>query len=132
MIMQCPCHSKKSYDDCCLKYHQGLWPESAVDLMRSRYSAYALRLVDYIIKTTHPLNREYLQDHNRWKKEILEFCINTEFKDLIILEVDQNEKIAHVCFHAVLFNHGQDISFKEKSTFKKLDGHFLYFEAIFK
>lgn len=130
MSMQCPCHSNKSYAFCCLKYHQGSWPESAVTLMRSRYSAYALKLVDYIVKTTHPYNREYLQDHNTWKKEILDFCQNTEFKDLIILEFDENEIIAHVYFHAVLFNNGQDISFSEKSTFEKIDGHFLYLEAI--
>lgn len=129
--MKCPCHSKKNYSDCCLKYHQGLSSESALSLMRSRYSAYALELVDYIIKTTHPLNRDYLQDHNIWKNEILDFCRSTEFKDLIILEVDENDKIAYVSFHAILVNHGQDISFKEKSTFEKIDGHFLYLEASF-
>ena len=67
----CPCHSGKKYQECCQPYHTGKLPENALALMRSRYSAYALHLADYIMQTTHPHNRAYLSDKERWKKEIL-------------------------------------------------------------
>ena len=47
----CPCCSGKSAI-CCQKYHKGLTPENALVLMRSRYSAYALGVGDYLIETT--------------------------------------------------------------------------------
>lgn len=55
LIDLCPCCSQKSYHDCCEPYH--LWYKNAATaeiLMRSRYSAYALRKADYLIKTWHP------------------------------------------------------------------------------
>jgi len=37
----CPCGSQKTYESCCGNFHSGLaLPETAEELMRSRYSAY--------------------------------------------------------------------------------------------
>lgn len=54
----CPCQSDKRYADCCGPWHKGLdeskhapTPEA---LMRSRYSAYVLGLIDYLLATWHP------------------------------------------------------------------------------
>jgi SEC-C motif domain protein len=54
----CPCESGQTYVQCCGPWHQGLaqgvsapTPEA---LMRSRYSAYVLGLVDYLLATWHP------------------------------------------------------------------------------
>lgn len=48
----CPCGSGKSYGDCCRPYHLAqAYAESAEQLMRSRYSAYALQLENYLLKT---------------------------------------------------------------------------------
>ncbi|MGA4815597.1 YchJ family metal-binding protein [Pseudomonas aeruginosa] len=44
----CPCGSGDPLDDCCGRYHQGHPAPTAEALMRSRYSAYALGLVDYL------------------------------------------------------------------------------------
>jgi len=52
----CPCCSGSSYSDCCapLHYHHQI-AQSAVALMRSRYSAFALGgLGHYLIETWHP------------------------------------------------------------------------------
>lgn len=63
----CPCHSGKSYSDCCAPFHAGKSATSAEQLMRSRYSAYVLNLADYLRDTWHPntrpndLNQESLQ-----------------------------------------------------------------------
>lgn len=48
----CVCGSAKNYQACCQPYHLGsLWPRTALDLMRSRFSAYALGNADYLLKT---------------------------------------------------------------------------------
>jgi SEC-C motif-containing protein len=53
----CPCGSPRSYADCCGRWHRGLPAPDAEALMRSRYSAYVLRLDDYLLATWHPASR---------------------------------------------------------------------------
>lgn len=59
-MMLCPCGSNTWYAQCCGVYHQGQQPLSAVQLMRSRYSAYVLSLVDYLVSTTLPIQQHSL------------------------------------------------------------------------
>ncbi|MCF8157155.1 MAG: SEC-C domain-containing protein [Rhodoferax sp.] len=56
--IECPCGSGHDLADCCGRWHAGLTtgvhaptPEA---LMRSRYSAYVLGLIDYLAATWHP------------------------------------------------------------------------------
>ena len=55
----CPCGSDKTYGECCGLYHAGWLAENCLHaptpeaLMRSRYSAYALNLADYLLGTWH-------------------------------------------------------------------------------
>ena len=53
----CPCESGRPYRDCCEPYHQGAAAPTPEALMRSRYSAYALRLSLYLLATWHPGTR---------------------------------------------------------------------------
>jgi SEC-C motif-containing protein len=56
----CPCESGLPYGECCGAHHQsfenGSGPSAPTPeaLMRSRYSAYVLGLIDYLIATWHP------------------------------------------------------------------------------
>jgi SEC-C motif-containing protein len=54
----CPCDSGQPYGDCCGPWHAGLATGVAAPtpeaLMRSRYSAYVLGLIDYLLATWHP------------------------------------------------------------------------------
>lgn len=55
----CPCgqHAKGqrlAYQTCCQTYHQGALALTPETLMRSRYSAFVMRLHDYLIATHHP------------------------------------------------------------------------------
>src|SRR3954463_6254392 len=53
----CPCGSA-SYDGCCGPLHRGeKQAGTAEQLMRSRYSAYALGETDYVWRTWHPRTR---------------------------------------------------------------------------
>jgi SEC-C motif domain protein len=56
--LPCPCGSEEPYTACCQRWHAGLvegvhapTPEA---LMRSRYSAYALGLIEYLLATWYP------------------------------------------------------------------------------
>lgn len=94
--------------------------------MRSRYSAYALHLVGYLIETTHPINPIFLKDVRQIEEEKLSFSRNTTFYGLDIVEFVDGEKEATVTFIAYLKQGKQDISFQEKSSFEKVDGKWLY------
>lgn len=54
----CPCGSEEPYGRCCLPLHLGeRQAETAEQLMRSRYSAYAVGNLDYVWQTWHPRTR---------------------------------------------------------------------------
>jgi SEC-C motif-containing protein len=54
----CPCGSTKIYDDCCGPFHRNeKRPVKAESLMRSRYSAFVLKLDDYVLSTWDVSNR---------------------------------------------------------------------------
>ena len=54
----CPCGSGRPYAACCRPFHDGTTdPPTAVQLMRARYSAFALSKTDYLLDTWHPSTR---------------------------------------------------------------------------
>ncbi len=54
----CPCGSGDRYDVCCGRLHRGAaQAETAEELMRSRYAAYAVGDLGYIWRTWHPRTR---------------------------------------------------------------------------
>lgn len=124
----CPCCSGKHYTDCCKKLHDGEPAANALALMRSRYSAYARHLPEYIIQTTHPENPHYKVEHIQWRREILHFCENTLFKKLEIIEFLDGKEEAYVTFIAYLEQDKMDKQLFEKSRFKTLNGRWLYLE----
>lgn len=115
----CPCCSKKRYGDCCQKYHQGLLPENALALMRSRYSAYAFGLCDYIIETTHPQSPYFIDNKSKWLAQINAFYKQVSFCGLEILETSLLDIESHVTFVAHLEKEGKDLTFTERSRFLK-------------
>ncbi|MCU7819886.1 MAG: SEC-C domain-containing protein, partial [gamma proteobacterium symbiont of Lucinoma myriamae] len=69
----CPCQSGLLFSHCCQRFLDsslGLYPETSEQLMRSRYSAYVLDDLDYILKTWHPDHRpnglDLTDSGNRW------------------------------------------------------------------
>jgi SEC-C motif-containing protein len=53
----CPCGRARSYADCCGRLHAGDPSGDAESLMRSRYSAYAKGLEEYLLATWHATTR---------------------------------------------------------------------------
>lgn len=54
----CPCGLPATYDACCGRFHRGAsHAETPEQLMRSRYSAYAVEDASYVWRTWHPKTR---------------------------------------------------------------------------
>ena len=79
--MNCPCGTGKAYAKCCQIFHLGAYPDTAEQLMRSRYSAYALRDAQYLIKT-HQLPEK---DKESELLELLQFLPTCEWLELKML-----------------------------------------------
>lgn len=128
----CPCGSLKKYKKCCKPFHDKItFPKTALELMKSRYSAFAVVNSDYIIFTTHQNNPDFTTDLKSWTNDILNFCKNTRFEKLEILEFIDDEVQSFVTFKATLFQNENDISFIEKSRFLKVEGIWLYVDGKF-
>lgn len=66
-IKHCPCHSGKSYEQCCRLFHLDFYQaQTAEDLMRSRFTAFAIGSMNsenqkffeqYLLQTWHPKTR---------------------------------------------------------------------------
>lgn len=127
---KCACHSRLPYGICCELYHKGVPPANALALMRSRYSAYLLKLADYIIDTTHPKNPNYQENRSAWKEQILSFCKQTRFDDLKIHSFQDGATEAFVTFTVMLRQGKRDASFTEKSRFQKVNNRWLYLDGV--
>ncbi|MBD9423207.1 hypothetical protein IB259_28415 [Achromobacter sp. ACM04] len=56
----CPCGGPKPYSECCGRWHEGpqaMQAPTAEALMRSRYSAFVLDNLPYLLATWHPSTR---------------------------------------------------------------------------
>lgn len=59
----CPCLSGDQYDDCCGRFHRGESDApTAVQLMRSRYSAFVVLDPEYLLRTWHASTRPESMD----------------------------------------------------------------------
>ena len=128
----CPCNSKKKYKKCCKPYHDNITsPQNALELMKSRFSAYCVANVNYIISTTHEKNPEYTKDILSWRNDIKKFSENTKFDNLDIIDFQELELESFVTFKATLFQGNKDISFIEKSRFLKENNKWFYIDGEF-
>ncbi len=127
----CPCGSQKKFKKCCRVFHFGEKLPNPLELMKSRYSAFAACDANYIIKTTHHENPEYTTDIKAWENSIHEFFDHSQFKKLDILEFIDGDTEAYVTFKATIFQGAIDISFVEKSKFVKIGDNWLYHSGEF-
>lgn len=128
----CPCGSTKKYKKCCKTFHDNISiPKTALELMKSRYCAYAVSNANYIISTSHEKNIDFSTDLNSWQKDILSFCTNTKFEKLEIIDLIEGEIESYVTFKAYLFQNNQDVSFVEKSRFLKENDKWFYVDGKF-
>ena len=123
----CPCGSKKQYQYCCGMYLKGKKnPDTAVKLMRSRYTAFCRGDIDYLIATLHP-DRRSQSDRSELAKNI----DNTQWLGLTILNTNQgkkNDALGYVEFEAI-YQINEPGQLHERSKFIKLEGKWFYVEG---
>ncbi len=123
--LPCPCGSPENYKACCKPSHEKVKsPEVAVALMRSRYVAYVLGLVAYLVDTTHPKGRPQML------REDLQRGLSTiRWIGLEILSKpagEKQDKIGKVEFEAVYVQNDQSAILHEISRFKRYEGRWMY------
>jgi len=121
MTQLCICHSGKAHAQCCAPLLSGKRvAKTPVQLMRSRFSAYALGgYGDYLLKTWHPS-----QSHALNANELSIKSIN--WLHLEILSKDQKGDQGLVEFKASYQNEGHELIHHERSSFKRVNGEWLY------
>ncbi|PUE63538.1 YchJ family protein [Arcobacter caeni] len=128
----CPCGSTKKYKKCCKPFHDKItFPKTALELMKSRFCAFAVLNAEYIIFTSHENNPDFINDLKSWNEDILDFSKNTSFNKLEIIDFVDGEVESFVTFKATLFQNKIDISFIEKSRFLKVEGIWKYVDGQF-
>lgn len=119
----CPCGSDKKYKKCCRRYHNGMKIPTPTDLVRARWSAYALNDADFIMDTTHPDNEDYEENRDNWRVRIEAYSLRNIFKTLEIVPAEDDK----VSYRAEILDFtNQPVTITEDSVFAQIDGAWKY------
>ena len=121
----CYCGSGISYKTCCAIAHNDIKKvKTAEQLMRSRYTAFVLCNIDYLMESHHSSTRP-----NHEKSEILKWAKSVKWISLEVLNcikgTDLDEE-GTVEFKAFFNELNKDMVIHEKSKFVKEDGAWVY------
>jgi len=115
----CPCGSGIPFANCCEPVLKGeRESETAEELMRARYSAFATGAVEFIVATTHSTTRPEVNI-----SDITEWSQTSTWRGLQIIstrDVDDNKTL--VSFEAQFTQQGKDVNHREMSQFEREDG----------
>lgn len=127
----CPCGSGIGYPNCCGRFiDEGELPGTPAEFMCSRYTAYAVGEVDYVIGTTDSEGSAWHPDEAAWREDIREFGRRCDFLGVSVLSEEVDGDVATVRFRAQLRRGREDASFEETSRFVRRDGRWLYSSGL--
>jgi SEC-C motif-containing protein len=123
--MDCPCGSGNTYEGCCEPFIKGeRHPETAEQLMRSRYSAYALQEIPYIHDTIHPDSRV------DWDEEgALKWSKSSVWNGLEIIQTEAGgpaDDQGTVEFIASFSMENKRLQHHELAVFEKVEGRWYF------
>lgn len=124
MTALCPCQSGMNYTDCCEPFHQyRMFPATAEQLMRSRYCAYSLKNIDYIVETTVPTQQILLD-----KRGLFDWANTTKWTGLEIVSHKPTLSKIHstVEFKAFFVTENGEQVHHETSLFVKINGRWYF------
>lgn len=111
----CACTSGRTFADCCRPFlKDGQEPPTAVQLMRSRFTAFALHDDAYLYKTLAPKHPDRQKTEDDARRQLRKACKSFEYQRLEILDESQP---GEVTFRAKLSERGRLRSFTERSKF---------------
>ncbi len=124
----CPCQSGDDYASCCQPYLEGVKqapnPEA---LMRSRYTAYAKRRLNYLSDTLHPRAR-----HHHDPESTRKWAFDSEWTGLSILSTaggGLGETRGTVEFVARYRTNGEEVEHHERAEFRREKTTWYFFDG---
>ena len=122
----CPCGSGNLLDACCGHYHAGHPAPCAEALMRSRYSAYVLGLIDYLVATTLPAQQAGLdrQSISAWSAQSTWLGLDVESSEVFGGQPEH----AFVTFTARWHDSQGEHSHRERSSFVQNAGRWYFID----
>jgi SEC-C motif-containing protein len=128
MSKECPCGSGLDHTKCCTPYISGETPAPTAEaLMRSRYSAYVFKEIDYLTATLAP---EALEGHD--EKSVREWAETAEWLGLTIHDTwagQEGDEAGIVEFSANYAIDGEEQTHRERSEFRNEGGKWLYVDG---
>lgn len=127
--MKCPCTSGQDYAACCEPILQQQRPAATAEqLMRSRYTAYARGNIDWVIESTLPEGRQFVDRSatEQWSKK-------ATWHRLEILSTQEggaDDAEGIVDFKAYYTLAGEDITHHEIASFRKVDGSWYFVDGV--
>lgn len=127
--MNCYCCSGAEFKDCCQPFIDGAAkPATAEALMRSRFSAYAIGAIAYILRSTHPSTERF---HNAGAIE--KWARSSVWQKLEIVSKsagEANDKKGTVEFKAYFLNENEQPQIHhELSNFEKYLGKWFFVDG---
>ena len=125
----CPCGSGRTRPDCCGPLLDGLAPPATAEaLMRSRYSAFVEKKVEYLGDTLHPDHRaDYDPVATR------QWAENSTWIGLEILSTAkglESDDVGRVEFIARYSVKGEAVEHRELATFARHGGRWTYVDGV--
>ncbi|GAA3560225.1 YchJ family protein [Snuella lapsa] len=124
-IINCYCGNSKTYAECCQKAHIDMASvTTAEQLMRSRYSAFVLADVDYLMQSHHSTTRPIKE-----KNAIVTWAKSVHWIKLDVIETfkgNPHDQEGTVTFNAYFYENGKIDVIHEKSAFIKENKHWKY------
>lgn len=121
---RCPCGTGRPLDECCGPLHDGTrTAATAEQLMRSRYSAFALGNAPYLVQTWHP----------RTRPRTLEVDAGVRWTGLDVLAASGGSPLeteGTVEFRALYVVAGHAGAQHERSRFLRERGRWLYLDGV--
>ena len=124
----CPCGAGPTAAECCLRYITGAEPAPTAEaLMRSRYSAYVLGEIHWILGTHDPSSTEEVDEESteKWSKQ-------ASWKGLEIVSTvagGRQDEVGQVEFIARYEMEGAPFSHHEKARFRKVEDRWVYVDG---
>lgn len=121
----CPCGSGKCFQECCEPIIQSKREaETCEELMRSRYTAFTLANIDYLMRSHHSSTRP-VKD----RKNIQKWAASVQWMGLVIIHTKAGsaaDDLGYVEFRALFLENGKMDEIHEKSLFERENGKWVY------
>jgi len=125
----CPCDSGLLFVNCCEPIISGKRTAvTAVELMRSRYTAFTHANIDYLMHSHSAKTRPIKE-----RKSIEKWAKSVTWMGLTIIQTQAGEasdEVGYVEFKALYLENGQPEQIHEKSLFQRENGKWVYVSGV--